>query len=399
MKKRKNYGRKIKRSKINLYPKRKTKAQKIIGTVLLVIVLAGIVFLGYCLANPLLEYIEKNFGTGVSSDPVWTPPQESFSAISETNEPPAASDMPETTTEAVTTAPSQTAGKGYTIAVPSSALANSASLSAFAAKSAAEGYTAAMVQLKDSSGNLRYLSGIEEIQDAEVIKGVLTAEEISKTLSDKGLTPIAVVSVLADNAGCAANPDMSYKVTDEENVSWLDYTYETPIRWADPASEAAVSYNKAVYDELKNAGFEEIVLTDIIFPDFQDYDRRYIESRYFESGRYKLLADVVPAGASIQVNAEDILINQFTKTAEVLKNKAALSESRILVRISRAPFSTESGYPADAGNLLESVMGQAVTRTGLTLVPMIEKADFTPAEIEDMKETAEKMGYTEFYVR
>lgn len=399
MKKRKNYGRKIKRSKINLYPKRKTKAQKILGTVLLVIVLLGIVFLGYCLANPLLRYIEEYFGASDSNEPVWTPPQESTSAVSETTESPAVTDTAESTTEIVTTAPPQTAGKGYTITVPSSALANSASLSAFAAKSAAEGYTAAMIHLKDSAGNLRYLSGLEEVQDTEVINGTLTAEEISNTLSEKGLAPIAVLSVLADNAGCAANPDMSYKVTDEENVSWLDYTYENPVRWADPASKATIAYNKAVYDELKNAGFEQIVLADIVFPDFQDYDRRYIESRYFDSGRYKLLADVVPEGASVQVNAEDIVITPFTKTAEVLKNKAALSESTVLVRISRAPFPTESGYPADAGNLLESVMGQAATRTGLTLVPMIEKADFTPAEIEDMKETAEKMGYTEFYVR
>ena len=399
MKKRKNYGRKIKRSRINLYPKRKTKAQKILGTVLLVIVLLGIVFLGYCLANPLLRYIEEHFGANDSNDPVWTPPQESTSAVSETTESPAVSDTAESTTEVVTTAPPQTVGNGYTITVPSSALANSASLSAFAAKSAAEGYTAAMIHLKDSSGNLRYLSGLEEVQDTQVINGTLTAEEISNTLSEKGLAPIAMLSVLADNAGCAANTDMSYKVTDEENVSWLDYTYESPVRWADPASKATVAYNKAVYDELKNAGFEQIVLADIVFPDFQDYDRRYIESRYFDSGRYKLLADVVPEGASVQVNAEDIVITPFTKTAEVLKNKAALSETAIIVRISRAPFPTESGYPADAGNLLESVMGQAATRTGLTLVPMIEKADFTPAELEDMKETAEKMGYTEFYVR
>lgn len=389
MKKRKNYGRKIKRSRVNLYPKRKTKTQKILGTVFLVIVILGIVFLGYCLASPLLEYIEKNFGTGQSDEPVWTPPQESTSAVSETAEP---------TAEAVTEEQLGTAGKGYTASVPSSALANSASLSAFAAKSAAEGYTSAMVQLKDSSGNLRYLSSIEAVQDTEIIIGTLTAEEISRILREKGITPVAAVSVLADNAGCAANPDMSYKITDEENMSWLDYTYEHPIRWSDPASEAAAAYNREVYNELKAAGFEEIILSDIIFPDFQDYDRKYIDGKYFESSRYKLLAGVIPEGAVIQVNAEDIVINQFTKTAEVLKNKSALSASKVLVRLSREAFPSENGYPADAGNLLEAVMGQAAAKTGLTLIPMIEKEDFSPAEIEDMKETAEKMGYTEFYV-
>ncbi len=397
MKSRKNYGKKIKRNKINLYPKRKSKAQKIAGTVLLSVVLLGITFLGYCLGKPLLDYFENK--PAESGTPVWTPPVEP-AETSETEEQlpiVTTAEASETTTTPPVTVPVNESV--YAVTVPSSALLNSASLSTFAAKSASEGFTAATVLLKDNSGNLRYASEIETVKGTDAVIGSLTASEISKVLKDNGLTPIAVVSALSDNAGCEVNPDMSYKLIDEANVSWLDYTSGTPVRWANPENEATILYLKAVKDELTAAGFEEVVETNIIFPDFQEYDRKYIAARYFGADRYKMLLGAAQHYSVIEVNAEDIITGQLSKTAEVLKNKSALGDKKVIVKISRSAFPPENGYPADAGGLLEVVMVQAEAKaTGFELVPMISGKDFSADDIKNMKKTAEEIGYKEFYI-
>ncbi len=397
MKSRKNYGKKIKRNKINLYPKRKSKAQKIAGTVLLSVVLLGITFLGYCLGKPLLDYFENK--PAESGTPVWTPPVEP-AETSETEERlpiVTTAEASETTTTPPVTVPVNESV--YAVTVPSSALLNSASLSTFAAKSASEGFTAATVLLKDNSGNLRYASEIETVKGTDAVIGSLTASEISKVLKDNGLTPIAVISALSDNAGCEVNPDMSYKLIDEANVSWLDYTSGTPVRWANPENEATILYLKAVKDELTAAGFEEVVETNIIFPDFQEYDRKYIAARYFGADRYKMLLGAAQHYSVIEVNAEDIITGQLSKTAEVLKNKSALGDKKVIVKISRSAFPPENGYPADAGGLLEVVMVQAEAKaTGFELVPMISGKDFSADDIKNMKKTAEEIGYKEFYI-
>jgi hypothetical protein len=77
LKSRKNYGKRIKRNKLNLYPKKKTKGQKVFYTVITIVVLLAIVFFGYCLGKPLLNYFENN--TELGDAPEWSPPAGSTS--------------------------------------------------------------------------------------------------------------------------------------------------------------------------------------------------------------------------------------------------------------------------------------------------------------------------------
>ncbi|MBQ8904096.1 MAG: hypothetical protein IJY73_07420 [Oscillospiraceae bacterium] len=397
MKKRKNYGRKIKRNKINLYPKRKTKAQKILGTVLLVIIILVIVFLGYCLGKPLLEFFEKSIGTNDKA-PAWTPPADTTQA----------EEIPEGTTAAeVTTSAAETTSPVpvedpdiYAVSVPVSALQNSASLSTFASKAAADGYTAAVVTLKNSSGHLLYYTEVSVAKDSEAVIGMMSASEICGILSQNGLVPIAEVSVLSDNKGGEINGDMCYKIVDEPTVSWLDYfSTGEPVRWSNPGNEATILYNKAIADELTASGFRKIIQTDIIFPPFQNYDREFIAAEYFAADRYKLLKNVVADGSCICVNAEDI-INNMEGSAEVLKNKTELSGNTVIVRIRREAFTAEDRYPADAAALLEDIMSLCRTKcAGLELVPMIDKSGFSAEEIAAMKQTAASIGYSDLYIK
>ena len=397
MKKRKNFGRKIKRSKINLYPRKKTKAQKILGTVLLIVLILGIVFLGYCLGKPLLDFIEKSTGSG-DNTPAWTPPADTaqMEEIPEDTSPEATTSSAETTAPAPAEAPDI-----YAVSVPVSALQNSASLSAFASKSSAEGYTAAIVAMKNDGGYLFYKTGVSPVKDSEAVLGTMTASEICGILEQNGLVPVAEVSVLSDNKGGQLNSGMCYKIVDEPTVSWLDYfSTGEPLRWSDPSNEATVTYNKAITDELRAAGFEKIIQTDIIFPPFQEYDKEYIAAEYFASDRYKMLENVVFDNTAVCVDAEDIVINAMTGTAEVLKNKTKLTQGIVIVKIDRSTFTAEGGYPADAAALLEDIMAQCEVKCmGMELLPMIEKTDFSPDEIKAMQSAAENAGYSDFYIR
>ena len=401
MKKRKNYGRKIKRSKINLYPKRKTKAQKILGTVLLIIIILAVVFLGYCLGKPLLEYFKLNTDSLSSDGPAWTPPADSLETETSYEASPESADAATSanTSAAQTTTPAEKTDI-YSVSVPVSALSNSASLSAFASKAVTEGYTAAAVNLKDSSGYLLYTSQLEVVKDSEIILGMLSAKEICDILNQNGLTPVARLSVLSDNEGCRLNPDMCYKIADEPEISWLDYyTTGEPLRWSNPEAPAAAEYNNAIVAEIKAAGFKNIVLTDIIFPEFQEYDKEFLSLKYFAADRYKMLTAVVSENTALLVRSDDIILNNMSGSAEVLKNKSSLSTNTVIVSINRGSFAEAGGYPAGAEALLEDIMAQASAKcAGMSLSPMVSRTEFSEVEIEQMKSAAEKLGYKDFYV-
>lgn len=386
MKNRKRYGRKIKRSKTNLYKRKKTPAQKAFGTVLLIIGVCAAVFLGYCLGKPLLEFLEKS---AEREQPEWTPPVTSTTPA-ETE--PDGTDAPDASeTEEAKPAPEE---EIKAITAPSTALLNSSSLSAFAARAKNDGYNTVLFELKDEGGYLHYASPTAAAMSDELILSRLTAAEISETVLNAGLTPIGAVSVLSDDAGCRANPDLSYKIVGE-NVSWLDYSGEMPIRHVNPESKATGEYLNAIIGELNDAGIT-VLLKDLAFPDFQPYDHRYIAEKYFEESRSALLAALVPENVPVEMLAEDVLAENYGRTAELLRERSftGRENASIAVRIRRESFPTSEGYPADAAGLVEDLLARIRLKTGsVTVIPVIESGGFSAAELSSIQKLLEDRSY------
>lgn len=378
MKSRRRYGRKIKRSKTNLYKRKKTAAQKAVGTVLLIIGLCAAVFLGYCLGKPLLEFFEK---AAAREDPEWTPPAPNTAppeTLPNETDPP-----PVTETEEQKPSPEE---KIKAVTAPSTALLNSASLSAFAARAKSDGYNTVIFELKDENGCFHYASPTAAALDGELCLSALTAAEISETVRGAGLMPIASVSVLSDDAGCRANPAMSYKIIGED-ISWLDYSGGSPVRHANPESKATAEYLNAISGELNGAGIT-IIVKDLSFPDFQPYDREYIAGKYFEEGRSALLVPLVPENAPVEMLAEDILAEKYGRTAELLRERdfTARENASVAVRIRRESFPTADGYPADAAGLVEDLLARVRGRVGsAAVIPVIESSGFSAAELSSIK--------------
>lgn len=378
MKNRKRYGRKIKRSRTNLYKRKKTAAQKAFGTALLVIGICAAVFLGYCLGKPLLEFLEKNADR---EEPEWTPPA-AVTTPPETEPDETGSPTP-TEPEEAHPAPEE---KIKAVTAPSTALLNSASLSAFAARAKSGGYNAVLFELKDESGYLHYASETAAAMSGELILSPLTAEEIAETVRGAGLTPFAAVSVLMDDAGCRAEPDLSYKIIGED-ISWLDYSGGAPVRHVNPESGAAAAYLNAVVGELEGAGIT-VIVKDLAFPDFQPYDHEYIAGKYFEEGRSAMLAALAPENAPVEMLAEDVLAEKYGRTAELLRERSFTERENasIAVRIRRESFPTSDGYPADAAGLIEDLLARIRLKTGsVAVIPMIESGGFSAAEMASIQ--------------
>lgn len=406
MKKRKNYGRKIKRKRTNLYRRRKTKGQKIFGTVMLIILICAIGFLGYCLGKPLLDF----FGRQTSSEPPeWTPPETVAAEITlpetsaeETKAPVTSAPAieTETTVTEITTAEKPLEYTNLIVsAAPSGALSNRAALSAELAKAKASGFNAVMIQLKDEKGFFHYKTAIEGAEENELIKGEMSLAEIVSVFKESGIVPVAEISVLTDNEGCKAFPEMSYKCKGE-NVSWLDYKQGTPVRWANPESERTAEYFKAVTEEINAAGINEILCRNIVFPNFEYYDAEYIDSRYFENDRYRYLSDFLTEGTVLEMSAADIIAEEFGRTAEPLYDPSIISNRAIALVIDREDFPVSEGYPADIRNLAESVISLASAKTGdIPLIPVIERGALSEAEAKTAAETLKSLGYSDFIIR
>ena len=77
-------GFKVKRSRRNLYKKRKSTGRKIFDGILFVVILGAFVFVGYSVASPLIKFFGGNGGNSSVSEPAWTPP-ESLPETSDSN--------------------------------------------------------------------------------------------------------------------------------------------------------------------------------------------------------------------------------------------------------------------------------------------------------------------------
>ena len=122
-------GFKVKRSRRNLYKKRKSTGRKIFDGVLFVVILGAFVFVGYSVASPLIKFFGGNGGNSSVSEPAWTPP-ESLPETSDSNSQTNSSDSSggsDTTKDNTSSAPNEVTSAFATVA-PDSALKSDSAL-------------------------------------------------------------------------------------------------------------------------------------------------------------------------------------------------------------------------------------------------------------------------------
>lgn len=297
----KNKGRKIYKTKEKNYYG-KSPFGKFMSGALTVLLIGGIGFLGYSAAEPIINYT-KHKGDEPSVPEQTTAPTEIGTEAVTT-----------AMTEAVTEPPTEPVTESsYTAAsLKGSDLANIDTLrAALAALPKNEEITYIQLPLKTAGGDVNYASYIAEAQNS--LTSVLTLQEIITEVENSGYKPTAVVSIFRDNSMPAYYHDGGY-VFASDGTLWYDGQGKP---WASPYAQRAIDYNSAIVTELVNAGFERIICSDFVFPDFTEYDLQILDPILGKNDRCmsmtstaNLLYSIAVSNGSemqVEVTAEDII--------------------------------------------------------------------------------------------
>ena len=159
---------------------------------------------------------------------------------------------------------------------------------------------------------------------AGVVNSTLSLNEIITEINTYGLKPIAEISVLADNIYPRMYGDTAYRFENQETL-WLDNSPSNGKPWMSAFSAGTRSYLSRITNEISEAGFKEIICTDISFPLFRTSDLGYIGSKVKSETRYLALVDVANQIISTaQQNNSNIMIEEsavkiISGTSEIYK--------------------------------------------------------------------------------
>lgn len=264
---------KIKKSKYNLYNKKKSKSRQALTWVLTILAACVLGVVGYGVGKPIANYFQAKNNTT----------SETSGDSSETNSgdvsdpPPNNSEVNSDSTNSGTSepAPAVTSKDLKLCVLPPETATSSASLNSALAVVREAGCNTVAVTLKDEDGFLYYSSDIKGVSGTDLIRGTLSAAQICDYITKAGMTPAVKISALKDNG----TPRYFGGYHHDSGIAWLDKRLEDGgRRWLSPFDEDTVKYIGDLAKELSTAGFRHIICENITYPalhltDITDYLR------------------------------------------------------------------------------------------------------------------------------
>lgn len=120
--------------------------------------------------------------------------------------------------------------------------------------------TPVMIDVKNIKGELFYDSAASEYRSGTISSKTMT--ELLKYLNAGNFYTIARMPALRDfNFGLN---NVEFGLPTRGGYLWVDSSY---CYWLNPASQGTRSYLISIISELKNMGFDEVVLSDFVFPE------------------------------------------------------------------------------------------------------------------------------------
>lgn len=301
----KNKGRKIYKTKEKNYYG-KSPVGKAFSVGLTVLLIGGIVFIGYSVAEPLINYTKKKGDSTAESEMIasdTTPTDENGEPVTEEG---AAPQVPV----------SAEAYRAY--ALDPLDIADAQSIKAALKRVPSEEKIEYIeVPLKVSGGNIYYATNNYYATSSGVIQSYTKLSEIVSAISAEGYKPVALISTFNDSIIPNYFRDMSY-LTVDDGSQWIDNDINAGGKpWMTPFSESAVEYNTDIAEEVAQAGFERVVCYDFVFPDFRPSDVEFLGEKVVSPDRYMALTSaanmmydkIMTEGSKmmLEVNASDLL--------------------------------------------------------------------------------------------
>ncbi len=404
----KNKGIKVKRRKKNFYRKRKSTGRKVLEVILIILLIGALVFIGYSVAPPLIKFFSGDNNNSSTSEPVWTPPETTTSQTesSVVTTPPVTTEKPEDKPQLL--------GGTNAVTAPDSALQSSAALKKYLETAKNSGYKAVIFYLKDDTGHLLYKSSVDTIKDnTTIVTGKLTAAQIVKICKEAEITPVASIATLNDHLIPKFVDGTGYRTSDD--WEWLDAAYDKGGQpWATPYSSATVTYLSKITKELSQAGFESIILKDVTFPNFGNYDYSLLPANLKESARTEKLVALINKCAStaaashsfVNIDAANLLtLNKayYKGTAEVWKNKDGITGAGIVVTLDVNTLGTSLQISDSETLKVDKDIAKAVTGVFTKIkktagnteiaVGISNSSKLTSAQIKSAVAAFKKLGY------
>ncbi|MBQ8961149.1 MAG: hypothetical protein IJ071_08040 [Ruminococcus sp.] len=390
-------GRKLYKTKEKNYYG-KSPVGKVFSAVLSVLLIGGLGFIGYSVAEPLLNYNKK-----VDDD---------ASNVETTTEPTEVTTVPDESSSAELV-PNVRTDQQYKAAALSVNAMNSINAlnAALEAVPADQGIEYVEVPLKASGGNIYYSTKVYEAQSSGAVQSSLTLDEIVSAIESAGYKPAAVISTFWDNVLPSTYPQTGY-VTVDDGSQWIDDNYDSGGKpWVSPYADAAVDYVCQITDEAVSAGFDRIVCSDFMFPHFRPTDLELLDQRLAGKDRFmaltsaaNLLYDKITTGGSrmiVEVSAAEIL----SRNADILQ-PMMLTADTVIVDINMDEISWGisdgwtvyefSGTPAEKSKKCLGFIGDELE--GFNVAVRISGSSATTEELIKAKEEIADLGYTSFVI-
>lgn len=401
---------------------------------------AALIFVGYSVAGPIGKYIASR-PDRTETQP-WTPTDTDTvtdDTAAQTAELPAVTDITKSdislpvseeaqTSAAAVTEPAETTvttvseqtaalrdgGAAYYLDPDS--MSDADSLDAALDELAASGCNAVIFPVKTEGGVFHYRTELDfvatVIDGNDPIQSELSAADIVKAAESRGLRPVALMSVLYDNNRYGDYRDGSYR--SEDGDTWLDTSPDKGGKpWLSPFDETAQEYLCDIVTELGEAGFDEIICDDFIFPEFRSSDIDMLGEEVSPySDRYQALTSLAvmmnnagnDAGTRVMLR---ITANSVIRRYSELFYPDELEGCNIMIdysenNISRTMVAGNDEVILDDMDMYDkitAVYGEVSSRCGdLPVYPMLDRESMSADDFDEAVKALTAMGYDEYYV-
>lgn len=268
---------KIKRSKFNLYNKKKSKTRQALKIVITIVVICGLGVLGYGLGKPLLKYIQDRGNSSQTDSDTSALLSNIMDSVNSgasggeqtSNEASGGAVSSDQTSEP--TPPQKISDQVYYL--PENAALSESSLKSALAEAKKSGCSIVAVTLKDTTGHLLYKTSIEKVKDTDTVTGKLTAAQIAQSISSEGFVPAARINTLMDRLGSVYVRGHYTFPPEQGGYGWNDDRVEKGGKpWMSPFKTESVNYISDIANELSSAGYKHIICANTRYPAFHNVD-------------------------------------------------------------------------------------------------------------------------------
>lgn len=393
-----NKGRKIYKTKEKNYYG-KSPAGKAFSVGLTVLLIGGIGFLGYSIAEPIINYNKK---TGDQADA-------SLTAAVEPAQSPTVNDY---SGEMINIEQNSNIEQYKAAAFTANDLANAATLAAALNRVPAEqGIEYIEIPLKVSGGLIYYASDNYYAQVTGAVQSQLTLDEITGTVRQKGYKPAAMISTFNDNIMPASFPETGY-ITIDDGSQWIDNDLAAGGKpWMSPFQDAAVSYVTQIVDEVSSADFDKVICSDFVFPVFRDSDVEYLGATVVSPDRYWTLIqtanqmyDTILRNGStmmLEVNAADILKGSDDILQQMLLDVNTVILNINVDEIGSGVYTSDTVYEftGTAAEKVDKMLGLVSGKLkGFNVAVRISGTGVNTEELLKAKEKISGYGYSSFVI-